>query len=150
MNTGSAPEQNDSSAKPGTEIQLNSNDLECIQAAHRLLSEDPPPHISIEGLALEVRLNRTKLQYGFKQVYGTNIYDFQIEKRMEKAKLLLLTTDKQIKEIAPLSGYKKSSSFVAKFRKAIGFTPLQFRKKWKVHPLTYFLQTNNKGDERSI
>ena len=69
---------------------------------------------------------------------------------MEKAKLLLLTTDNPVKAIGPAIGYKKSSSFVAKFRKETGFTPLQFRKKWKVHHLTYFLQTNNKGDERSI
>jgi AraC-like DNA-binding protein len=131
MNTGSTSELNDSSAKSGVVIQLKSYDFECIDAAHSILSKDPPPHISIEGLAMEVGLNRTKLQYGFKLVYGSNIYDFQIDKRMEKAKLLLLTTDKPIKAIAPLSGYKNSSSFVAVFRKTTGVTPLQFRKKAK-------------------
>lgn len=151
MNTGSTSDQNDSSAKRGTEIQLNSNDLECIDAAYRILSTDPPPpHISIEELALEVGLNRTKLQYGYKLVYGSSINDFQIERRIDKAKQLLLTTDKQVKAIARLSGYKNSSSFVVKFRKITGFTPLQFRKKWKVHHLTNFLKNNNKGDERSI
>lgn len=129
MNTGSTTKLNGSSAKPGIVIQLKTYDFECIDIAHRILSKDPPPHISIEGLAMEVGLNRTKLQYGFKLVYGSNINDFQIEKRMEKAKLLLITTDKAIKAIAPLSGYKNSSSFVAVFRRTTGLTPLQYRKR---------------------
>ena len=109
-------------------IPLKSYDLQCIQAVHRILSKDPPPQISIEGLALEVGLNRTKLQYGFKQLYGISIYDFLVQKRMEKAKELLLTTQKPVKTIALLSRYSSVSSFVAVFKRLYGITPLQFRK----------------------
>jgi AraC-like DNA-binding protein len=109
-------------------IPLKKYDFQCITQAFTILSKDPPPHISIEGLALEVGLNRTKLQYGFKQIYGINIYDFQINNRMKKAKELLLTTHKPVKVIATLCGYSSNSSFVAVFKKVVGVTPLQFRK----------------------
>lgn len=109
-------------------IHLHQYDLQCIQAAHMLLSKDPLRRISIEGLALEVGLNRTKLQYGFKQLYGTNIYDFMVQKRMEKARELLLTSQKPVKTIAVMSGYSNGSSFVSVFKRLHGITPLQYRK----------------------
>jgi AraC-like DNA-binding protein len=113
-----------------TVIHLKQYDVQCIQEAYRILSKDKLPQLSIEGLALEVGLNRTKLQYGFKKLYGINIYDFQVQQRMEKAKLLLLTTPKPVKVIALLSGYSSNSSFVAVFKKVSGITPLQFRKQY--------------------
>jgi AraC-like DNA-binding protein len=74
-----------------------------------------------------VGLNRTKLQYGFKQVFGVSIYDFQLQKKMEKAKALLRKTEKSIKEIARLCDYKSTSSFSQAFKKATGVSPLPWR-----------------------
>ena len=115
-------------SKKPVSIHLKQYDLQCIQAAHMILSKDPPPQISIEGLALEVGLNRTKLQYGFKKLYGINIYEFQVHQRMEKAKFLLLNTERPVKTVASQSGYSSVSSFVAVFKRLHGTTPLQFRK----------------------
>ncbi|THU40476.1 helix-turn-helix transcriptional regulator [Niastella caeni] len=129
MNTKQTSQPSDELPKK-IALNLKSHDFKCITQAHILLSKDPPPNISIEGLALEVGLNRTKLQYGFRQVYGISIYEFQIEKRIKKAKELLLTTQKPVKVIASLSGYSTGSSFVSVFKKTVGLTPLQFRKQF--------------------
>jgi AraC-like DNA-binding protein len=129
MDTKRAPQTiNHFSQKSPASIHLKQYDVQCIQAAHTILSKDPPPQISIEGLALEVGLNRTKLQYGFKKLYGINIYEFQVHQRMEKAKLLLINTAKPVKTVASQSGYSSVSSFVAVFKRLYGTTPLQFRK----------------------
>jgi AraC-like DNA-binding protein len=106
---------------------LKEYDLECVLSAKDILCQEPPRFITIEGLAIEVGLNRTKLQYGFKKVFGLSIYDFQLQKRMEKAKHLLLRTEKSIKEIARLTGYKSTSSFSQAFKKAFGIAPLAWR-----------------------
>lgn len=106
---------------------LKEYDLECVLSAKDILCQEPPRFITIEGLAIEVGLNRTKLQYGFKQVFGVSIYDFQLQKRMDKAKYLLLKTEKSIKEIARLTGYKSTSSFSQAFKKATGVAPLAWR-----------------------
>ena len=106
---------------------LKEYDLECVLSAKDILCQEPSRSVTIEGLAIEVGLNRTKLQYGFKQVFGVSIYDFQLQKRMEKAKALLRKTQKSIKEIARHCGYKSTSSFSQAFKKATGVAPLGWR-----------------------
>ena len=106
---------------------LKEYDLECVLSAKDILCQEPSRSVTIEGLAIEVGLNRTKLQYGFKQVFGVSIYDFQLQKRMEKAKALLRKTEKSIKENARITGYKSTSSFNQAFKKATGLAPLSWR-----------------------
>lgn len=108
-------------------MNLKEYDLECVLSAKDILCQEPPRFITIEGLAIEVGLNRTKLQYGFKQVFGVSIYDFRLQKRMDKAKYLLRRTTKSIKEIARITGYKSTSSFSQAFKKATGVAPLSWR-----------------------
>lgn len=106
---------------------LKEYDLECVLSAKDILCQEPSRIVTIEGLAIEVGLNRTKLQYAFKEVFGVSIYDFQLQKRMEKAKALLRKTQKSIKEIARLTGYKSTSSFSQAFKKVTGVAPLSWR-----------------------
>lgn len=117
-------------------VPLKPFDLECINAVHHILTRDIHARITIESLALEIGINRNKLHYGFRQVYGTTIHDFLEQQRMEKAELLLATTYKSIKNIAALTGYKSSSSFCEVFRKRFGISPLQYRKRARIKRLT--------------
>jgi AraC-like DNA-binding protein len=112
-------------------IPLTPYDLDCIALAHRLLCKDPSPGRTIDSLALKIGINRNKLNYGFKYVYGVTINEFQEKQRMEKAELLLTTTHKSVKAIASLTHYCTSSRFGVVFKKNYGITPLQYRKKIK-------------------
>jgi AraC-like DNA-binding protein len=112
-------------------LPLRPYDLDCIALAHKLLCKDPSPRITIDSLALEIGINRNKLNYGFKHVYGVTINESQEKQRMEKAELLLSTTRKSVKTIASLTHYCTSSRFGVVFKKTYGITPLQFRKKIK-------------------
>jgi AraC-like DNA-binding protein len=111
-----------------TVLPLKPYDLECIGAVHQLLSKNPVSRFTIEALATEIGINRNKLHYGFRQVYGVTIHEFLEQHRMEKAEELLVGTYKSIKTIAALSGYKSSSSFGDMFKKRTGLSPLQYRK----------------------
>jgi AraC-like DNA-binding protein len=112
-------------------IPLTPYDLDCIALAQQLLCKDPSPRTTIDALALEIGINRNKLNYGFKYVYGVTINEFQEKQRMEKAELLLSTTRKSVKAIASLTHYCTSSRFGVVFKKTYGITPLQFRKQIK-------------------
>ena len=112
-------------------IPLRPYDLNCIALAHQILCKDPSPKTTIDGLALEIGINRNKLNYGFKYVYGVTINEFQEKQRMQKAELLLCTTRKSVKIIASLTHYCTSSRFGVVFKKTFGVTPLQFRKQMK-------------------
>jgi AraC-like DNA-binding protein len=118
-----------SSAKTGLQaIPLRPYDLQCIEQVHQLFSQDPTSKITIEDLAGKIGINRRKLIYGFKQVYGLTISEFQEQQRMEKAELLLSTTHKSIRAIASITRYCTPSRFCVVFKKNYGLTPLQFRK----------------------
>jgi AraC family transcriptional regulator, transcriptional activator of the genes for pyochelin and ferripyochelin receptors len=108
-------------------MKLKEYDTECIKAAHAILANDSPRHITIEGLALEVGLNRNKLQFGFKKLYGHSIDEYRLKTRMRYASKLLRQTDKSVKEIARLTGYKNISSFSVAFKREFRQPPTQWR-----------------------
>jgi AraC-like DNA-binding protein len=120
------------SQSPKCMIQLNPPDLACIALAHEILSHDPTPKIRIEDLSIQIGINRNKLHYGFKQVYGLTIYNYIEQQRMQKAQLLLSTTHKSIKVITSLTGYCTCSRFGVVFKKNFGVTPRVFRKQIKL------------------
>jgi AraC-like DNA-binding protein len=62
-------------------------------------------------------------------IIGKSFAAWLKERRLEKAKELLLTTNKIIYEIALDCGYRDVSAFVRAFRNRYGHTPNVFRKK---------------------
>jgi len=54
-------------------MKLKKQDLECIHPAKDKLAKNFRYHITINELAKELGLNRTKLQYAFKNLYGLSI-----------------------------------------------------------------------------
>lgn len=84
---------------------------------------------SIEQLAEISGMNRTKLQEGFKDMFGKTIFTFTTDMKMLKAKLLL--EDEQglsLTEIASMLGYKHTNHFSAAFKKRYNFSPSQLKK----------------------
>jgi AraC-like DNA-binding protein len=108
-------------------MKLKKEDIESIRRARDLLIKNQRYHITISDLSRETRMNRTKLQYGFKQIFGVSIDDFRIQMRMEKAKELLEQTEKSVKEISILLGYKSMGSFSTMFKKMFRLSPTQWR-----------------------
>jgi AraC-like DNA-binding protein len=121
-------EQNGRHGNSGGGLPLKPYDFYCITLAYIMLSKDPSPQLTIQALAAEVGINRNKLHYGFKYVYGLTIHDFQERQRLQKAVRLLSTTHKPVKTIAALTGYCNSSRLSVLFKKTFGVTPNQFRK----------------------
>lgn len=113
----------------GKKIKLQQAEIQRIKAVKEMLGHKKMPHITIQELAIEAGMNRTKLQYGFKQLFGTSIYSYQVQLRMEKAKKLLEDSERPVKQIALLSGYNTISSFSAAFKKIFKLSPSQWRNK---------------------
>ncbi len=88
----------------------------------------PEEAISIDSLARKARLSPTLLINQFKQITGLPPYQFQLACRMEKAKLLLTTTDLAITKIAFDLGFCASQHFSGHFKRAFGITPTAWRK----------------------
>jgi AraC-like DNA-binding protein len=97
--------------------ELRRDDLIKLNKVKKILDEKPHDNYSIESISRNIGINSFKLKSGFKDLFGTSVIAYVREKRLEKAKLLLINTTKSINEIAEISGYKNPQHFTAAFKK---------------------------------
>jgi AraC family transcriptional regulator, transcriptional activator of the genes for pyochelin and ferripyochelin receptors len=87
--------------------------------------DDPP---TIKQLSRMFSLNELKLKQGFKNLYGTTIYAYVIQLRMQQAEKMLLE-DYSVNEMSSLLGYRSVSHFISTYKKHFGHTPKQALKR---------------------
>ncbi|WP_219836223.1 AraC family transcriptional regulator [Paenibacillus sp. R14(2021)] len=88
----------------------------------------PNPELSLDHLSDKFTLHAKNISKLFKEECGCNFVDFLIGLRMDKAKLLLLSTDKSLQEISSQVGYFNYNSFNRAFKNVAGFSPSDYRK----------------------
>jgi AraC family transcriptional regulator len=86
------------------------------------LAED----ISLETIATEVGMSRYYFCRLFKQSTGISPYQYLLECRIERAKVLLLQGQQSIIDIAIQAGFTNQSQFGKHFKRFTGVTPKQF------------------------
>ncbi len=86
--------------------------------------------VCLQKMAALTHLSVHHFCRAFKRSLGVPPYQYQIERRMELAKLLLADNTIAITEIALRLGYGQTSSFSSAFRKTTGWTPTAFRREF--------------------
>lgn len=98
------------------------------EARERLLADlgNPP---GLEDLAAAVGLTPRRLNKGFRVVFGTTVYDYLREARMDAARQMLEDGgDIPLKRLAWAVGYTQTSNFVTAFRRRFGVSPARYRR----------------------
>lgn len=72
-------------------------------------------------------MSKSKLSVIFRQVTGLSMSAYLTNVRIEKAKLLLLSSGIAIQEISAQVGYQNHSSFAASFKLFTGYSPKEYR-----------------------
>ena len=98
-------------------------ELDKIQKAKEYILNNLDQNLTIPIIAKFVGTNQCYLKKGFKEVYAQTIFDFIQNNRMEKAKHLLLYTNKTILEISDIVGYSSLSSFSQTYKNYFGISP---------------------------
>ena len=83
--------------------------------------------ISLNTVASEANISPNHFSTMFSQEMGVTFIEYLIQKRMEKAKELLMTTDLKSFEIAYKVGYKDPHYFSYTFKKTQGMTTREYR-----------------------
>ena len=83
--------------------------------------------LSIETLCKMLYISKSKLYSVSKSEFDMGISDYIRLSRMEKAKKLLLETDKKISDISVSVGYPDSNYFIRAFKGETGVTPKKYR-----------------------
>ena len=82
--------------------------------------------ISLSTLSAVAQLSPYHFARAFKQSLGMPPHRFHMNRRVERAKVLL--PDRTVTEVALAVGYAETSSFSSGFRRATGMSPTEFRR----------------------
>ena len=103
----------------------NEADREKISRAREILLQQIGEPITIKELSRKVAINECYLKKGFKEMFGTTIFDFYQSQRMEHAKYLLYEKGLTVTEISVMLGYSSISHFSTAFKKHTGLKPCE-------------------------
>ena len=86
--------------------------------------------IGLDELASLANLSRFHFCTAFRMATGRTPYEWLTHERMARAKYLLANPTLRITDIALAVGYATPSAFAAVFRKVMGQTPTEFRRRF--------------------
>jgi AraC-like DNA-binding protein len=105
----------------------SSYDKDCIfYAREYILSHlETPPGLS--ELSRIIGINEYKLKRGFKEIFGTTVFGYLSDARLDIAKNSLLEQKKSTTEVASEMGYASVQHFSGAFKKKFGVSPTRFK-----------------------
>ena len=142
------------------DIPLRKNDVLYIPSIHDLQDRgnvtiygevakpDSYPYadnLTLEELAGHANMSRAHFCRCFKLVFGSSVWTWLTQRRLELAKQMLATTDLSLKEIAAECGFCSSSYFSRQFKRYLKTTPQNYRVE---HSLQYIRAFRFSGTPR--
>ncbi|WP_339204213.1 response regulator [Paenibacillus sp. FSL K6-3182] len=110
--------------------------VECIIKAVHIAHEEMNHQITAANIAKRVNMSRSYFSQCFKEIVGMNFSDYLRQVRIEKAKELLLYTNKTILWIAENVGYMDEKYFSRTFREQTDMLPSKYRQAYdKTHDI---------------
>ena len=108
-----------------------------VNAIKEFIKNNYNEQISINDISKAVYFSGRYANSLFKKETGKTIFDYVIEYRMEKAKKLLREQDSKVALVAEAVGYTNNSYFCLSFKKIVGMTPAEYKRKGITQPVSY-------------
>jgi YesN/AraC family two-component response regulator len=123
----------------GLEVVLEKKDIliERIKYAVReYVNSANPPKLNLSGyLTEQLRFNYSYLSTIFAEAEGTNIRDYAITLRIDRAKNMLVQEKMDLMEISVVLHYSSVAHLAAQFRKVTGVTTSQYKREVAAAPM---------------
>lgn len=94
-----------------------------VHKAWEILRENIEEPLSVHELAKAVGVSCSTLKRSFRKVYGTSVFAFFQDYRMDEARKMLESGDFSVTEVAFKVGYTNSGHFSRAFRRHFGVPP---------------------------
>ncbi|MFD0793841.1 helix-turn-helix transcriptional regulator [Mucilaginibacter litoreus] len=101
-------------------------DINRLEEAKQIISSNLQNPCSLMELARRTGLNDFKLKKGFKSLFGTTVFGYVTNLRMESA-YHQLQNGRNVGEVAEMVGYKNAHHFTVAFKRKFGFLPSQVK-----------------------
>lgn len=107
---------------------LKKSDIEKIYAVRELILANLNTPCSLIELSHKVGTNEFMLKKGFKALFGTTVFGFWNDVKMEEARKMLQQQHMKINEVSDAIGYKNPQHFSAAFKRKFGVVPSSLMK----------------------
>lgn len=97
-----------------------------IEAAIEFINQNYTQKLSLEIISKKFFINPYYFSQLFKSITNKNFSNYITEKRLDKAKELLLSSDLKVYQISEMVGYNDEKSFSRMFKKHTGMSPKEF------------------------
>lgn len=91
------------------------------------IEKDPTSYLTVARGAGYLNLSESHFSRKFREAQGTSFIQYVTAKRLERAKTMLIYTDKPILRIAAALGFQPVNYFTRAFKKHVGVTPSEYR-----------------------
>ena len=104
-------------------MRMSRDDMDTLERLEKelILHLEKEP-LTIDQLSKMAAMSATRFKVMFKQVYGRSVFSYYQQKRMIRAKELLLNGD-TVKKVAASIGYTNTANFITAFGKEFGREP---------------------------
>src|SRR5262249_17231416 len=86
--------------------------------------------LRIHDLAPIAQLSASHFCRAFKHSFGETLHAYVVRRRIERALDLMVTTDRSLNQIARACGLCDQAHFSRVFRRLVGDTPREWRRRW--------------------
>lgn len=108
------------------QLKMSSSE-KTVDQVKKIVKQKYANNIHLKMIAEEIHMNPTYLGQIFKSTVGMSFNDYLMRTRMEKAKSLVLHTDKKIYEIALEVGFRQLDAFYKRFKEYTGKSASELR-----------------------
>lgn len=103
-------------------------DRDKLYAARHFVEQHMLDPLTLTQVARETGLNDFKLKKGFRELFGSTVFGYLNELRMNYARSLLLDTSCTVFEVAQTLGYSEPHNFTQAFKRYFGYLPGTIKK----------------------
>jgi len=115
-------------------VEFHDHKSQLITRIHRFIEAHLAQDVSLQAIADHVNLHAVYLSTFYKQERNENLSEYIMRYRMDKAAVLLKTTDIKIYELASRLGFSNPPYFSKIFKGHYGMTPQEFKERFNAQP----------------
>ncbi len=131
-------------ALDSSQRQFKTPRQELAEKLHEMIVEEYDSHFSIDDASTRLRYSKNYIIDVFREQYGTTPYKYVNLMRLDKARRLLVTTDKSCQEISDECGFSEYSLFYKLFRANFGISPQTYKQQMCQHDMEEIKDTEKK------
>jgi AraC-like DNA-binding protein len=105
-----------------------SRDRDVLHAVREFLDRHYAHPPGLLALARQFGTNDFKLKKGFRELFGTTVFGYVAERRLQVARQLLTLTAQPVQEVAEAVGFSNPANFATAYRRKFGHAPSLVRR----------------------